>query len=189
MNTNSSPEITPVVPQAGASEVRKASFWISQLCIIIATVFGVYLAANQGFKQALAYGSIQSDKSNYHLRQSLRNEIAGNVVIARDYIKRIAGGGIANRRAPLGFETYVWDTMKFAGNTLETPSELLGANMDFLRKMNDLYNKIAIGDTSVEAGTKRIEEILAAIESETLPKFDASLAEIKERLAKQGIQP
>jgi hypothetical protein len=189
MTTNQAPETKTAAPKVDTGEVRKASFWISQVCIIIATILGVYLAANQGFKQALAYGNIQADKSNYHLRQSLRNEIAGNVTITRDYLKRIARGGIANRRAPFQLDTYVWDTMKYSGNTLETPADLLGANMDFMRQMNDLYAKIASGDVSVEDGAKRVETLLAKIENETLPKFDADINEIKARLAKQGVTP
>ena len=179
----------PAAPKIDTTEVRKASFWISQLCIILATIIGVYLAANQGFKQALAYGNIQIDRNNYHLRESLRDEITRNIANTRDYLKVIAKGGVANRRAPLQLDTYVWDAMKFSPSTLEVPAELLNANMNFMRTMNDLQAKIASGDTPVETATKRIEELLATLETDTIPKFDANIKAIKTRLDKQGVEP
>ncbi|OAM88025.1 hypothetical protein OH491_07870 [Termitidicoccus mucosus] len=169
------------------SEVSKPSFWISQLCIIIATVLGVYLAAHQGFKQAIAYGDIQSDKNNYHLRKSLQHELAANIDLTRGYLKRIARGGIADRKAPFKLERFVWDCMKNSSYTLEMPSGLLRENNDFHRRVMELYDKIAIGDYSVQKGTELMEEILTHMEKDVIPAFEQNTGEIRTRLNAKGI--
>jgi hypothetical protein len=170
------------------SEASKLSFWISQLCIIVATVLGVFLAANQGFKQAIAYGDIQSDKNNYYLRKSLQNEIAANISHTRGYLKRIERGSLAERKAPFKLESFVWDCMRNSPYTLEMPSELLRENNDFHRRVMELYDKIAIGDYSVQKGSERMEELLAHMEKDVLPAFDQNTAEIRVRLDSKGIK-
>lgn len=57
MPTAPVPPATESYPRP-ADETKKASFWISQCFILLATVLGVYLASSQGFKQALAYGEV-----------------------------------------------------------------------------------------------------------------------------------
>ena len=170
------------------SEASKLSFWISQLCIIIATVLGVFLAAHQGFKQAIAYGDIQSDRNNYHLRKSLQNELAANIELTRGYLKRIARGSLSDRKAPFKLESFVWDCMKNSPHTLEMPSGLLRENNDFHRRVMDLYDKIAIGDHSVQKGAELMEELLAHMEKDVLPAFEQNIGEIRARLHAKGIK-
>ncbi len=187
-------DVTPTIPppdtrvKRDKDEAFKLSFWISQFFILAATILGVYLAANQGFKQALAYGEIQSDKSNYYLRKSLQNEIVVNIQLTREYLKRIQGGSMALRRAPFKLETFVWESMKYSPATLETPSELLRENSDFHRKVMDLYEKIAVSDYSVQKGTELIEEILTHMEKDVLPKFEKNTAELKENIETYGLK-
>jgi hypothetical protein len=172
-----------------SSEVRKASFWISQLCVIIATVLGVYLAATQGLKQAVAFDDIRSDKNNCYLRISLRTEMASNVEVVKAYIAKIRkNDSLSARRSALPLQMFVWDNMKFSSNTLETPSELLNGNIEFLRIINHLYGELSSSGITTETGLKRMEEAIEKLEKEIFPKFDASIDQLRASLEKRNIK-
>lgn len=113
------------------SEVKKASFWVSHLFIIAATIVGVFLAANEGLKQAMIFDDIRSAKNNYYLRKSLQGELADNIAYIKEFIAKV------DRRVDkpeLALETFVWKNMAFSSATLETPSELLREAKQFYRK-------------------------------------------------------
>ncbi|MAK91028.1 MAG: hypothetical protein CMI13_07325, partial [Oleibacter sp.] len=72
---------------ADHSDLKTSSFWISQIFMIIATVAGVYLAAQAGLQQAIEFDNLTSTESNYYLRQSLYDEVDANVSLLRTYNK------------------------------------------------------------------------------------------------------
>lgn len=171
------------------SEIRKASFWIAQICVIIATILGVYLAASQGFKQAMAFEDVRSDKANAYLRISLRTEMANNAEIVKAYVAKIRkNDSFSARKSPLPLQMFVWENMKFSSNTLETPSDMLNANIEFLRGINATYNELASSGISTENGLKRMEEAVAKLENEVFPKLDANIALLRASLEKRDVK-
>lgn len=168
-------------------EVRKVSFWVSQIFILSATIIGVYLAANQGFKQAIAYEKLMSDKSNYYLRLSLKSELIDNVQLVRGYAAKLKTGGIAARKEPFKLDTFIWDSMKFSSATLETPSTLLNGSRNFYRKVADIHVKVLDNTYSAEHAIKLLDELAAGMESDVLPLFDTDLKDLKDILTRNKI--
>lgn len=177
----------PVAPVQHKDETRKAGFWISQLFVLLATVIGVYLASSQGFKQALAYGEAQATRTNYYLRQSLRNELESNLAPVRDYLTAIASGSASSRNQPIALETFIMDCLRNSPATLETPSELLSESRKFHRDVEDIQKKIANQFYALGEGKDKMEAVLAHMEKDVLPKFDADLRALKNRLDASGI--
>lgn len=179
----------PVVTSAriDTSEVRKASFWVSQIFIIVATVLGVYLAANQGFKQAVAYGELQGDKNNFFLRKSLQNELVDNVALVRGYAERLKKGGFAARKSSFKLDTFVWESMRFSPATLETPSDLLQGSRQFYRQVAEIQEKVESNDYSAEKGIRLLTELADRMEKDILPKFDADLNALGASIKDRGI--
>jgi hypothetical protein len=186
MQTSDTPAI-PVTPPP-RDDVFKLSFWISQCFILAATVIGVYLAATLGFKQALAYGEIQSDKTNYYLRLSLKGELLDNVERVKAYIKSLGSGGFAARQQAFHLDTFVWESMKFSSATLETPSELLTESRNFYRQVTDINEKVKTNDLSGESGAKRLQALVDRMEQDVLPKFERDIDGLKTKLARNGIR-
>lgn len=180
------PPATEIYPRP-TDETKKASFWISQCFILLATVLGVYLASSQGFKQALAYGDVQSARANYYLRKSLRNEIADNIAVIDSYMESIAGGAPSARQAPLNLDVFVWDCLKNSPNTLETPSELLQGSRKFYRDVEEIHGKIANNVFAVGFGREQLQKAVERMRSETLPRFDQDLQEVRTYLNKNGV--
>jgi len=53
-------------------------FWLGQLFTLLATVVGVYLAANSGFEKAIEFENLQHQRDVYHVQQSLLGEMQVN---------------------------------------------------------------------------------------------------------------
>lgn len=190
MNPNDVVVPTPgpaVEYRSGRDEARKLSFWISQIFILLATVLGVYLASSQGFRQAIAYGDVQSTRNNYYLRKSLQSEITDNIALVREYMKRLETGGLPARKEPFSLDTFIWDSMKNSSATLETPPELLRESRQFYRGVAELQQKISDSTYGVKVGNQKLAELADHMEKDVLPKFDTDLAALRKRLAEFNI--
>ena len=162
------------------SEIKKPSFWIGHLFIILATVIGVFLAANEGLKQAVLFDDIRSAKNNYYLRKSLQSELADNVGYIREFIAKVE-----NRvdKPELVLESFVWKNMSFSGSTLETPSELLREAKQFYRRAGEImdtpyynnYNKAAF-----------LGELAKHVEDKVLPMFEENTAALRKSIKERG---
>lgn len=169
-------------------EMSKISFWISQIFMLLATVLGVYLAGQQGLKQAVIFEQIQSDRNNYHLRKSLQHELTDNLTLIREYSDSLTGvSTVAAARANLDLDTFVWEAMKYSSATLETPSVLLSESRQFYRKTNDVYEKIKSHHYHPEYGRKLLAEIVDHMENSVLPLFEADTRELKDNLARKKV--
>jgi hypothetical protein len=170
-------------------EISNLSFWISQISMIIATVLGVYLAAQQGLQQAVVFEQIQSDKSNYYLRQSLQHELSDNLVLIEKYTEQIKNISVhAVKRYDLVLDTFVWESMKFSPATLETPSALLSESRKFYREVNDIHGKIQTSFYSTHYGTKLLLEQVEHMKTVVLPMFEADTNQLKQALAQQDVE-
>lgn len=170
-------------------EISNLSFWIGHFFMLLATVLGVYLAGQQGLRQAVEFEQIQSDKNNYYLRQSLHDELNDNLQLIREYTEKLSGVSISSARSQnLTLDKFVWDTMRYSPATLETPSELLGESRKFYRDVNDAYEKIRNGYFHYpEQGGKVLLEVVAHMEANVLPRFQENLSGIKAVLDKKKV--
>ena len=190
MNGNEiTPPATPSVEYrlSHADEVKKPSFWISQIFILLATVLGVYLASSQGFEQAMNYGNLQAARNNYYLRKSLRSEIDDNLALVDEYLKRLETGGLPARKAPFALDTFVWESMKNSPSTMEAPPELLREARMFYRGVADIQQKVADNTYSVKTATERLNEMTGRIRGTVLQQFDADIDALGKRLRDNGM--
>ncbi|MBU2072507.1 MAG: hypothetical protein KKE08_02805 [Gammaproteobacteria bacterium] len=170
-------------------EISNLSFWVSQISMIVATVLGVYLAAQQGLQQAVTFEQIQSDKSNYYLRKSLQHELSDNLQLIQQYTEQIKGAGAHNiKRFGLQLDTFVWESMKFSPATLETPSVLLSESRKFYREVNDIHLKIQSSFYSSHHGSKLLLAQVAHMQKQVLPLFETDTHQLKQALAQQNVE-
>lgn len=177
-STEVTPPPTPITEYRRLDETKKASFWISQVFILAATILGVYLASSQGFKQAMAYGNLQSARNNYYLRKSLRTEMADNVSLVGDYLKRLETGGLPARKAPFSLDTFVWDSMKNSPSTMETPPEMLREARLFYRGVAEIQQKVADNTYGIKVATEKLNELTDNVKDKVLPMFDADIEKV-----------
>ncbi|MEI6859902.1 MAG: hypothetical protein V5788_09000, partial [Shewanella sp.] len=108
-------------------ELKSTGFWLNQFIMVMATVFGVYLAAQSGLEQALKFDSFSKLEDNYYLRTSLFDEVNDNANTLAEYAELLAKSPPKSEMEYFKptLEKYIWKTMQFSSTTLETPSEFL----------------------------------------------------------------
>lgn len=157
-------------------DIKRPSFWISNVFILMATVIGVYLAASQGFEQAVQFDTLRADKSNYYMRVSLRNELASNVEHMKEYIDKVAK---RIDKPELVLDTFVWNSMTYSPSALETPSALLREAQAFYRRAPEIMNTPYFNNQNKASN---LGELIKHVEENVLPAFDADTDALRKSL-------
>lgn len=169
------------------AEIKKASYWLSQTFVIIATIIGVFLAANQGYKLAVQFENNIAVKESYYLQKSLQYELEDNVLVVSNYIEAIKGGDSQAKSEPLNLNTLVLENMKFSQITLSTPPEILRDTQRFYRTINEWYTKTSTSKVAVAFGTKQLQAELERVESGLIHQLKTSTNELKRQVEKSGM--
>ena len=167
-------------------EIKKASYWVGQIFMMIATVVGVFLAAQVGLRQAIIFDDIASKESNYYLRQSLYQEVSDNVDLLRTYNDEYLGRNVPKQTLLANhpkISYYVWETMKFSPFTLETPSHFLSESRAFYDLAEDLIAKREAGILGASFVKKLMNDKLDHVEKNVLPLIKANTDKLASELA------
>ncbi|TCK08178.1 hypothetical protein [Marinobacterium mangrovicola] len=170
------------------SELVKTGFWVGQVFMLIATVLGVYLASQEGLSQAIRFNEIDDMQNNYYLQRSLYDEVSDNVELVRDYVELVKENNPYDlTKFHPELQTYIWDTMRYSKNTLQTPSRFLSDIRRFYAEVNDLVRK---GEERTYGRSYFMPKLLEAadkMEQETLVALDQNLETMKAELAKNEV--
>ncbi|MED5525698.1 MAG: hypothetical protein VX447_13220 [Pseudomonadota bacterium] len=175
-------------PRLDNSELVKTGFWVGQVFMLLATVLGVYLAAQQGLSQAITFSDIDDQQKNYYLRRSLHDELADNVRIVREYADAV------EKERPFDLteyhprlQTFIWNNMRYSDQTLQTPSEFLTAARRFYAGVDELVGK---GEKAIYARAyfvPRLRALADDMEQHTLKDMQADTDQLKAQLASLGV--
>ena len=167
-------------------EIKKISYWVGQSIMLVATVLGVFLAAQVGLRQAIIFDDIASKESNYYLRQSLYQEVSDNVDLLRTYNDEYLGRNVPKQTLLANhpkISYYVWETMKFSPFTLETPSHFLSESRAFYDLAEDLIAKREAGILGASFVEKLMNDKLDHVEKNVLPLIKANTDKLASELA------
>ncbi|WP_392561468.1 hypothetical protein RHO12_10000 [Orbus sturtevantii] len=182
------PISNPKVDVERINEIKKASFWVSQIFIIIATVLGVFLAASQGYKQAVQFENMKSEKESYYLQKSLQYELQDNILLLKEYMAKLQKSNYYGaRNEPLNFYSLIWDNMKYSSSTLATPPEFLRQAQGFYREVARLHEGIAKSDVSIENGLKQLRIQIDLVEKDLIVGLENNTQIIKQHLSDTDI--
>ncbi|SDI31411.1 hypothetical protein SAMN04488540_10174 [Ferrimonas sediminum] len=157
-------------PKLDNQDLVKTSFWISQVFMLIATVVGVYLAAQQGLSQAIAFDALTSKQNNYYLRHALYDEVNDNVAIINAYADTVLTESHSNLKTiHPQMAQFVWNNMRYSSQTLETPSQILTETRRFYMAAADIIQKMESRTYGSHYGANKLKELTAGISSRTLP--------------------
>ncbi len=183
---NSSPK-PPPIKKIDNSELLKSGFWISQVFMIIATIAGVYFAAQQGLSQALTFDSLKSKELNYHLQRSLHSEINDNIKTLNEYAEFIVKTRLHSlKQHKPQISEFVWDNMKFSSNTLETPSHLLTSARRFYDRSKNLVAKIENKLYGRKYGAKLLNKLTETMAQDDLIQLEKNYQQLELELKAAG---
>lgn len=169
------------------TEIKKASYWLSQTFVIIATIIGVFLAANQGYKLAVQFENNLAVKESYYLQKSLQYELEDNVLVISNYIEAIKGGDSQAKNEPLNLNDLVLENMKFSPITLSTPPEILRDTQRFYRTINEWYTKTSTSKVAASYGINQLQAELDRVKSGLIDQLKTSTETLKGQVEKSGM--
>ncbi|NLQ21359.1 hypothetical protein HGO26_00445 [Shewanella sp. S-1] len=170
------------------TELIKTSFWVSQIFIIIATVVGVYLAAQEGLSQAIKFDALSNMQNNYHLRHALYDEVSDNVEILSHYadtVETMSSNSLVKMHPQMGL--FVWDNMRYSANALETPSDILSDIRRLYLESEKIISNIETRHYSVSYGKDQLQNVLSKIKEDTLPKLKTNYETLSKELKDNDI--
>lgn len=170
------------------TELIKTSFWVSQIFIIIATVVGVYLAAQEGLSQAIKFDALSNMQNNYHLRHALYDEVSDNVGILSHYadtVETVSSNSLVKMHPQMGL--FVWDNMRYSANALETPSDILSDIRRLYLESEKIISNIETRHYSVSYGKDQLQNVLSKIKEDTLPKLKTNYETLSKELKDNDI--
>ena len=175
--------------QVDNADLVKSSFWISQIFMIIATVAGVYLAAQEGLSQALLFDSLQGKEKNYYLQHALADEISDNITILNEYAAFISEKGAPYdlKAHHPGLDYFVWENMKFSSSSLETPSYILTAARRFNKQSAKLVRQIESRQYGRKFGANLINELTEKIQNNGLKQLVDNYTKLHQELTAAGV--
>lgn len=160
-------------------------FWIGNFVVVLSTVLGVYLAANAALETAMEFEALRSDRDNYHLRTSLREEFDRNLGALDGIAAVLEEHGYRYQASIAAFPKmrfFVWEAMKTAPQTLATPSHILAGVQSLYDEAQELLRRSETHRIGPAYLAEQLRELTAATRAGLLAEMDADLADLRTRL-------
>ncbi|MEM9743268.1 MAG: hypothetical protein AAF918_11345 [Pseudomonadota bacterium] len=175
-----------------ASDVRSLGFWISNAFTIVATVLGVYLAASEGFKQALQFRQVEENEHTYDLLTALKSELEYNRTQAGETVEQGLKQLPQNWQEPPKRQSFVWQTMQAVPETFRVPPVALNGIALYYAQLDE--HLTAAYDERKHPSDQRsailaLQEANATLDTTVLTAINTRMAELKAQLTHFGIDP
>lgn len=170
------------------SDLIKSGFWVGQIFLVIATVAGVYLAAQEGLSQALLFENLNSKEKNFYLQHALADELSDNITTLDSYATLLKNKPIYDVKAVHpDIDMFVWENMKFSSNALETPSQILSGVRRYNFKTTLLIKKMENNQIGVKNGSKKLIALNEIVKEGALKELINNYTKLHHELTEAGI--
>ncbi len=166
-------------------------FWLGQFFMIVATVLGVYLAANSGFQKALEFENLQKSKEAYLLERALVDEVAQNFEYMQEWFvlyEKDPGRNELNYSP----DAHSIDDLIFS--TIAENDATTGIAYDELKDISSFYRFAQPVLADMKKGNpfdfnfvKKDYDALFTVTTDTLKRLYASLDAQKKKLEREGV--
>ena len=179
-------------PVLDISDIRSLGFWISNALMIAATIFGVYLAASEGFKQAMLFRQAEEQEHTYDLLTALRAEVIRN----RENAGAATAKGLEELpqswEEPPVIQRYIWQTMQNVPETFRVPPEALNGIALYYEALDNHLVTAFNGSThrsTQYSAFQALEKANAAFDKDVIATIGAKMARLQDSLARYGVDP
>jgi hypothetical protein len=166
-------------------------FWVSNAVIVMSTVLGVYLAAQAGYKTAVAFELGRTQREGYYMRRALLDELNDNLSQADEISKNMIESGwrfTNSDPALFKLQSYVWETMKQQSTTFQIPSQILTGVRRYYDKSDGIARSLAVGQGTAVDAAKTWQKETQDMRDKVLPAMEKDIASLRNRLAAQGLE-
>ena len=167
-----------------------AEFWVSNLIIVFSTVLGVYLAAQAGYRTAVAFEVARGDRDGYYMRRALLDELKDNLDQAdkvADFVVNKDGWRFKGNADAYKLQHYVWETMKQQAITFQLAPAVLTGVRRYYDSAAGYAQSLAQGQGTAIEAAKSFSAETKKMREETVPAMERDIAGLKDRLEARGI--
>ncbi|WP_252728186.1 hypothetical protein [Alteromonas sp. C1M14] len=156
--------------------------------MIIATVVGVYLAAQEGLSQALLFENLNSKENNFYLQHALADEVSDNIDTLNAYAHQLQDRSVYDIKVlhPV-VDDFVWESMKYSPNALETPSHILSAIRRYNSEVALIIKKIEDNQFGPKYGSGLLLALNEKVSEGALHDLIAHYTQLHHELVDAGI--
>ncbi|WP_409439319.1 hypothetical protein [Psychromonas sp. GE-S-Ul-11] len=171
------------------SDLIKSGFWVGQIFMVIATVIGVYLAAQEGLSQALLFENLNSKEKNFYLQHALADELGDNIKTLDSYAKLLKEKSPYNIKAyHPAIDDFVWGNMKYSSNALETPSYILSGVRRYNSETAQIITKIENNQFGPKYGADLLLALNKKVSDGALKNLINNYTQLHHELIEAGIE-
>ncbi|CAA0113220.1 Uncharacterised protein [BD1-7 clade bacterium] len=168
-------------------------FWLGQVFTLVATIVGVYLAANSGFEKAIEFESLQSKRSAYFVNRALYNELSANLEEIDAWVEEFNKDPMHNamdmRAESYQLDTFLWETMQEGSSIFEVPYQQVKVISGFYGSVEHLRGVMLSGNPfEAPKAAKSLASLTSGLKNDFMPTFKNLLEVNEAHLAKRGIQ-
>lgn len=168
-------------------------FWAGQIFTIVATIIGVYLAANSGFEKAIEFENITHARDSYYVQKAMLEELKHNLAKTEDWTTEFNQNPTDNlmhrHSAQYSYNYFLWKTIQESSAVFEVPYKFVGAINDYYAASERLKNTMLAGNPfqSPIAGEK-LAKLADDAQAQLVTDLTKYLEEQKSRLIKLNIK-
>jgi len=167
---------------------KNPEFIFSQVCMIGATIAGVYLASSQGLKAAIEFQLVESDRSSYYQQTAIAHEFRSNTEELERYIDlwQKPNTVVVEGYLP-SFDTFIWQASTESEGTFEISPPLLLGMVEFHREVSGAIGSRLDRKISRE---EMMDALLAQrdkMRGDVLPGLEASRDALRAKLDRYDI--
>ena len=174
------------------SEKVNKEFWLGQLFTLLATVVGVYLAANSGFEKAIEFENLQHQRDVYHVQQSLLGEMQVNVERLQSWVdefdKAPQNNSMSMQSDKYQLDTFFWDAAQEGSAIFEMPHQYVSGISDFYQRAEYLRSRLLSGNPfEAPKASEKLRQLTTDTRTQLLKNIQQHVTEQQQQLQKTGL--
>jgi len=168
------------------SDLVNPAYWIGHTFAVIATVFGVYLAASLGFKKAVELELLRADRGTYYVAQSLLSQTEANLEHFDEYLEKVKGRGfLTNELSGMHVNDFVIESAKFSESTFEIDPIVLTEISQFYSNLNNAFANYYPGKPN--ALLHEIKKEIAKVNDGPLQRLEEHVEKLRKNCIEKGL--
>ena len=168
------------------SDLINPAYWVGHTFAVIATVFGVYLAASLGFKKAVELELLRADRGTYYVAQSLLSQTEANLEHFDEYIEKAKGKSfLRDELDGMHVNDFVIESAKFSESTFEIDPIVLTEISQFYSNLNNAFaNYYPDKQTAL---LYEVKKEIAKVNDGPLQRLEEHVEKLRKNCADKGL--
>ncbi|TQV70181.1 hypothetical protein FKG94_21920 [Exilibacterium tricleocarpae] len=167
-------------------------FWLGHIFTLVATVLGVYLAANSGFEKAVEFDLMQRERDSYYIQIALLNELKGNADAIDSWLDEFDRDENRDdmhlRKEKYRLNQFFWDTIPESSAVFEVPYPRIGQVSEFYDTAQYQLDILLSGNPfEAPKAALKLRALTKQLRTDFLSRFEQQLSDLRREIERGGV--